>query len=122
MRLNQYIVDSFFSLQMIGRVLMLLVVPCCFLALIFPVFETILLYTVLGFLVFCCVALPVYIVAMFQKCPVCSKRILILPNGQRREEFIYSSSFWYGWFGELSQIMKARKLPCHHCGKLHDYK
>jgi hypothetical protein len=122
MRINRYIVDSFFSLQMFGRILMFLVVPTCFLALVFPTFETALLYIILGFLFFCCVALPVYIIAMFQKCSVCEKRILTLPKGQRREEFIYSTSFWYEQFGELIQIMQAGKLPCHHCGKLHEYK
>lgn len=122
MRISQSIVDAFFCLQMLGRVLMFLVVPGCLLALVFPAFETVLLYTVLGFLVFCCVALPVYIIAMFQTCPACDNRVLTLPKGQRRKEFIQSTSFWYEQFGELIQIIRSGKLPCHHCGKLHKYK
>jgi len=122
MRINRLIVDSFFTLQMFGRVLIFSVVPMCFLGLAFPFFESMLLYTILGFLIFCCVALPVYVTAMFQKCSVCSKRVLTLPNGKRREEFIYATSFWYEQFGELIQIMQSGKLPCHHCGKLHEYK
>jgi hypothetical protein len=98
------------------------IAPLCFLVLAFPIFENTLKYVVIGFLIFCFLALPIYILAMFQKCPACENRILILPNGLRRPEFIKSNTFWYSNFGELLQIIKSGKLPCHHCGKVNQLK
>ena len=84
-------------------------------------FEFVLIAYILCVMLFLfIIALPIYIWGFFQKCPKCKKRILVLPKGKRRPEFINGKGWLYQDFGELIGIIRDKKLPCHHCGDLHD--
>ncbi|RYV01199.1 hypothetical protein SOPP22_16730 [Shewanella sp. OPT22] len=79
-------------------------------------------YTILSILALVPFALLIIPLAFFQKCTLCNKRILILPTNGRYEKLVKSTSMWYESFGELIDVIKTGKLPCHHCGNTLIYK
>ena len=119
--INRLSVNLCFSTQLLGRALFMLILPIAPIALVYKPFERVLLIYILFVIVFLFLwAAPIYVWGFFQKCPKCTKRILVLPKGKRRPEFVKGKGWWYQDFGELIDIIRSRKLPCHHCGNLHE--
>ena len=118
---NSLAVKTCFSVQLFGRALFMLILPLAPIAYLFEPFELVLIIYIFFVIVFLIViAVPIYAWGFFQRCPKCKNRILVLPKGKRRLEFVESGGWWYKDFGELINIIRSNKLPCHHCGNVQE--